>query len=147
MCSQLGLGQAEVARGGIESAEPPAVVEAGPRAAEQRHVAGFDPLLELGALGVREAARRNCGVDAVLERLLQGGAERARLDAELLGRVLQDRLVFLLGRAQLRGRERGAAAGDRETSDGPGDQLWLPVAFHRDAPFVGIGTSHRTTGV
>src|SRR4051812_37404172 len=58
LCSQLGLGQAEVARGGIESAERPAVVEAGPGATEQRQVTGLDALLELGALRLRKATRR-----------------------------------------------------------------------------------------
>src|SRR6184192_75547 len=91
----------------------------------------LDPLLELVALGLREAAGRDGLVDAILERLLQRGAERARLDAELFRRVVDHRLALLLRRAELGGGECRPAAGDGETGDGADDHYGLDPAAHQ----------------
>ena len=120
-------------------------MEAEARPAEQRHVAGLDPLLELVALGLRQPARRDGLVDTILERLLQRGAERARLDAQLLGSVVQHCLVLLLRRAELRRRVGAAPAGYGETCDGSRDHLGPEPAAHRMFLSLGIDTPNRIT--
>ena len=71
---QLVLGQAEVARGPVEPV-PERVRAAGtvPEAgrADEREVAGLDPLLQLRALLLGQPAAGDGGVDPVLVRLLQ----------------------------------------------------------------------------
>ncbi len=66
-----------------------------PEPAEHRIVACVDSLLELVGLLFGQAALRDCFVDAVLERLLQRVGELRRFDAELLGRIVDDRLALL----------------------------------------------------
>src|SRR5262249_17887438 len=103
------LGQAEVARGRVEalveearpSGPAEAVAEAGAEArpaAEEREVVRLDPLLQRLALLLRQPAGRDGGIDAVLERLLDRGAQLAGLDAEVLCGVVDDRLALLARR-------------------------------------------------
>src|SRR5436853_556766 len=77
-------------------------------AGEERHVARFDPLLDLIGLRLRQPAGRRGCVDAVFERLLQRRTQVVRLNAELLRRVVDDRLVLLLRRREMRRGERSA---------------------------------------
>ena len=67
--------------------------------------------------------------------------------AELLRRVVHHGLALMLGRAaELVGRERRAAAGDRETRNGARDQPWLEPVCHR-VLLSWFGMPNRTTGV
>src|SRR4029079_3049206 len=81
--AQLGLGQAEVARGRVEAVHEPVRAARMPepegRPTEQRQLPGLDALLELLALLLGQAPVGDGRVDAVLERLLQRGAQLARL--------------------------------------------------------------------
>src|SRR5262249_94193 len=132
--AQLVLRQAEIARRGVQtsSEHPERVVHAEAGAAEERQVAGLDVLLELLALGLREPARGNRGVDPVVGRVLGRRAGRARRAAELPSRVIHHRLALLLRRAaELVGGERRPTAGDREPGDGARDQPWFEPACHR----------------
>src|SRR6478672_1793767 len=94
--AQLRLGQAEVARRGVELAEhpEPVAVMAEPAEAEaEREVAGVDAGLQRIALLLRQLARRDRGVDLLLHGVLQRVRERARADAQLLRRVVDDGLA------------------------------------------------------
>src|SRR5512132_3379819 len=87
---------------------------------EEREVVGLDPLLQLVALLLRQPAGGYRGVDPVLERLLERGAELARLDTQALGGIVDDRLALLarrVGRELCRG-DSGACAADRQRGRG-----------------------------
>jgi hypothetical protein len=128
---ERGLRQAEIARGGVEMAAGAVARTAVPPAgAEQREVAGLDPLLQLGALLLRQPARGHRGVHPVGQRLLERVRELRRLHAELLGRVVDHRLALLRGRPGLGRGDRGPAARDREPGDRSGDDLALQLV-HR----------------
>src|SRR5205085_2601990 len=106
-----------------------------------------DPLLQAGEdlllLRLGEPPGGDGGVDPVLERLLQRRAERARRDAELLRRVVHDRLA-VARRAEAVGRERGAAAGDRRGGRHTGADLQLELPVHLVS--LRLVTDERTTG-
>src|SRR5205085_4178414 len=105
--------------------------------------ARLDALLELVALRLRQLPGRDRGVDPVLERLLQRRAERARRDAELLRRVVHDRLA-VARRAEAVGRDRGSAAGDRRRGRHTGADLQLELPVHLVSLRWGF-TDERTT--
>jgi hypothetical protein len=80
---------------------------------EERKASRLDPRLQLVALGLGDSTGRDRGVDAILERLFERIAERARRDVETLRSVVDDSLP-LVGRRELLRRDRSAAARDRE---------------------------------
>src|SRR5262245_15620380 len=97
------------------------------RDAEERELAGVDPGFESIALGLGQASGLDGFVDAVRERLLQGRAELARLHAQLLRRVVEDRLRLVIRRAELRGGDCAARSGGREPDSSDGDEFSLDL--------------------
>ena len=63
--------------------------------AEAEALPGGDPGLDRVGLGARELARRDRGLDLVLERALEGVLEGGRRDAEAAGGVVDDRLALV----------------------------------------------------
>ena len=94
---------------------------------EEREVAGADPLLEPRALLLRKRAVLDRGVDAVLQRLLERVAQLARPDAELLGRVVDDRLTLLLRRERLRRGDPRTGDNGHEDGDSASDEQVVPL--------------------
>ena len=127
---KLILGQAEIGRGRVELAEEVAARAEAVREAEEWHVAGLDPRLELVALRLRDLARRDGCVYPVLERLLEGVAQGSGRNAELLRGIVDDRLALLLRRAELVGSDRAAPTGDRRGGDTARDELPLQPSIH-----------------
>src|SRR4029079_17966612 len=98
---------------------------------EEREVARLDPLLHRRALLLGQAARLDRLVDAVLEGLLERGIQLRRVDAELLRRVVDDRLALVVRRQPVGGE---GAAGAHHGQGGGGACCELRALLH-PAPF------------
>ena len=81
-------------------AEAVVAVPAADAEADERHLAGGDPRLQLVALGLRDLPGRDGSVDPVRERLLQRRVELGRVDPELLGRVRDDGVALRSGESR-----------------------------------------------
>src|SRR5439155_20853613 len=115
------IGQPEVARRTVQAGERAEVAEAVMEPdAEQREIAGLNPLLQLVAFRLRQATCCDRGVDPIRKRLLECIAELARRDAELGRSVVDDRLALLARRVALGGRDRDAGPGGCPKGRGPG---------------------------
>src|SRR5207244_12075733 len=93
--SQRVLGHAEVRRSGIETAEETEVPEPESGATKERRRTGLDARLDRIAFGLRESSRRDRGVYAVLQRLLQRVAQCARCDVKPISGVIDQRLTLV----------------------------------------------------
>ena len=84
---------------------------------DERCVSRVDALLERVGLLLRETAVLDSLIDAVLERLLERVRELARLDAELLRGVVDNRLALLLRGPRLGCGDSRSSSGDGECDD------------------------------
>src|SRR5215210_2693255 len=101
------------------------------RPAEDRQLPRLDARLDRVALLLRQAPGFDSGVDAILECLLERGVELARLDVELPGGVVDDRLGLLLRRAELCRRDGTARRRHGDGCSGAGDELAFEASGHR----------------
>ena len=86
---------------------------------EEGHLAGVDPVLQLRPLLLGQAALVHRSVDARLQCLEQCIFELARLDAETVGRVVEDGATLVVRRERARGGDRsGCAEGDGDEGGG-----------------------------
>jgi hypothetical protein len=132
---ELRLGQPERLGGRVEHRGRPAMAEGRPAAeatvgearparpgmAPAEHEPALGPaLLDRVGLFLREAARLHGGGELVVLRLRERVAQLGRLDAEALGRVVEDGLLALLGVVAAGGGERDAGPAGRDHA-GRGD--------------------------
>ena len=106
----------------------PALAEPG---TAERQVAGLDPRDHRVGLLARQPAVLDGLLDAVDERLLEGGGELVGSDPELLGRIVDDCLLLFLG-CRLVGRDRGAGSGQACNDEAGDDDVSLE--FHASHP-------------
>src|SRR6266550_1307059 len=98
--AKLRFGYPDVADRGLEAPEPE-MAEAAMKTADKRKVARRDALLERVTFCLRDAPRGDRGIDTVVERLLQGVAQFARRDTELLCGIVDDCLALRARRTVL----------------------------------------------